>query len=285
MSLRNDILAKARAIPGMPSAATQIIRLLRNPDASIASLARTAEYAPGLTSNILRLANSAYFGVPRSTKSVQEAFVRLGINRVLQVVVASAVAPVAQQSVRGYDLPAGALWQHLVAVAVGTAELASALRLKLPDHAFTAGLLHDIGKVVLGTFLEVEVTPIKEMAFDEGVSFEAAEERVLGVNHAEVGAAVLEGWNFPQAIVDVVRWHHEPDSCPGDSLTVDLVHVSDAIALMSGIGAAQDGLNYKHSKAALARLHISPGVAETVACRMIDGLRELHGLFPIAPER
>jgi putative nucleotidyltransferase with HDIG domain len=266
----------------MPSAAAQVIQLVQDPSASIASLRRAIELDPGLTSNVLRLANSAYLGSPRSVRSVRDALVRLGTNRVFQLVIAAAVAPVAQQTVRGYDLPPGALWHHSVAVAVGTTELAAAAGRRPPDHAFTAGLLHDIGKIVLGTFLEVDAAPIMQLAFEEHLSFELAEQRILGIHHAELGARVLEGWHLPPPIVEVVRWHHQPESYPGDTLVVDLVHMADALALVSGIGAGSDGLNYRPSAAVLSRLRVTTAVAEGVVCRMLDGLRELRELFCIA---
>ena len=285
MSHREQILSKVQSIGTIPAAATEVVRLVRDPDVTVVALTRAIELDPWLTSNVLRLANSAFFGTPRSAATVKEAIVRLGMNRVFQLVVASVVAPMEQQPVKGYDLPAGALWEHSVAVAVGTAELASALSMKAPDHAFTAGLLHDIGKVVLGTFLDVDAEPIMALAYEQAVSFEQAERQVLGIDHAEVGAVLLESWKLPPSIVSAVRCHHRPEDLSGADRVVDLVHVADALALMTGLGAGSDGLNYRVSDSLPARLPVTTNIAESVTCRMLSALDDLRVLFSASAGR
>lgn len=279
MSRRDDILAKVRTIPALPTAATRMMVLLRDPDVDINEIIRTIEYDPGLTSNVLRLANSAYFGSPRTITSLREAIVRLGLNRIFQLVITSAILPVARKAVKGYDLPPGKLLEHSVAVAIGAEELARQLEHKVPTAAFTAGLLHDLGKVILGTFMEVDGTAIVAVAYQNRISFEIAEAQVLGIDHPETGAALLERWNLPTTLVEVVRWHHKPESFQGDTLLIDLVHIADHISLETGIGAGIDGLNYAPSPLVLSRLPFTPAVAETVACRMVSGIDELRDLI------
>jgi putative nucleotidyltransferase with HDIG domain len=279
MTRRDEILEKIHTVPAMPTSASKVLSLLKDPGVDIKELLEAIEYDQGLTSNILRLANSVYFAGPRSIASLRDAIVRLGMNRIFQLVITSAITPFARQSIKGYDLPRGALLEHSVVVAIGAEELAGALKTKLPPQAFTAGLLHDLGKVVLGTFLEVDSEPISQMAFSEQISFEKAEYAVLGINHAETGAALLESWNLPSTIVDVVRWHHEPSKASGDPLVADLVHVADTLALTSGIGAGIDGLNYRTSADTLSRLQLKPGMEEQVLCKMLSGLDDLRNLF------
>ena len=108
----------------------------------------------------------------------------------------------------------------------------------LMENAFTSGLLHDVGKILLGTFMEVDVEPIVHLAKTELISFNVAEQRVLGIDHAEAGAALLEAWELPELIIRAIRWHHTPEDYEGDPLVVDLVHVADALCLQGAIGAA-----------------------------------------------
>jgi putative nucleotidyltransferase with HDIG domain len=279
MSRRDEVLAKVRTIPALPTAAARVIILLRDPDVDIKEVIRTIEYDPGLTSNVLRLANSAYFAGPRTISSLRDAIVRLGLNRVFQLVITSAIAPVARQAVKGYDLPPLQLLSHSVAVAVGVEELATRLKRPAPPATFTAGLLHDLGKIILGTFVEIDAAPILSLAYRERISFEVAENQVLGINHAEAGAALLERWNLPVTIVDVVRWHHEPESFTGETLAMDLVHAADHLSLGSGIGVGIDGLNYHPSPVVMSRLMLKADVAEAVLCHMIDAIKEIGALF------
>ncbi len=279
MNRREQILSSVRSVRSLPTAAVEVVRLLQDPELTIADLAQTIEYDPALTSNVLRLANSAYFGCARSIGSVRDAIVRLGTNKTFRLAVASAFAPLARQAVKGYDLPPGELWKHSIAVALGAERLAEVLGRKGADYAFTAGLLHDIGKLVLGNFVEVDAAPLAAMAFQERVSFEVTERRVLGIDHAEVGAVLLEGWNLPPCVVRVVRWHHVPGSVPGeDTSVVDLVHVADNLSMTSGIGTGIDGLNYCPSSEVMSRLHLTTRLAEGVLCEIMGGLDELHSL-------
>ncbi len=165
---------------------------------------------------------------------------------------------------------------HLVAVAIGAEQLAKELHFTAPQYTFTAGLLHDIGKVVLGTFIEVDAEPILQRAFEEQLSFERAERAVLGIDHAEVGAALLESWHLPEEIIAPVRWHHAPDDAAGDFLVADLVHAADTLSIQCGLGVGIDGLNYRVSPSVMTRLHLKTAVAERVTCIMLSEMQSIR---------
>ena len=281
MSRREEIISTIKSVPAISATAVQVSRMLQDPEVKTKDLQRAIEYDPGLAANVLRLANSAYFGGPYEVKSIRQGIVRLGVNCIYHMVMASAVSPVAQRPVRGYALSVGQLWEHSVSVAVGTEAYAEKLKKKPPEYAFTAGLLHDIGKIVLGTFVEVDAKPIMELALEDGLSFEVAEQKVLGIDHAEVGALLLEGWNLPREIVDVVRWHHQPDEFPGGKLVVDLVHAADVLSMMGGLGTGSDGLHYRVSREVTERLGLNIHLAEAVACRVLGDLDELRSQFAL----
>lgn len=95
---------------------------------------------------------------------------------------------------------------------------------------------------------------------------------VLGIDHAEAGALLLQRWGLPEALSYVARWHHAPDAAPAHSHTLDLVHVADILVLGFGIGAGNDGLHYRVSEQVAQRLALNSTVLETATCRMIDGL-------------
>ena len=211
MNHRDEILGKVSTVRSLPAAALEAVELLQDPEVPVMRVAKIIEFDPGLTANILRLVNSAYFGFHREVNSVRDAIVRLGTKQVTRTIMASAAGSVIRSAVKGYDLPAGQLWEHSVAVAIASDQLASVLDLEAPDYTFTAALLHDVGKIVLGTFVQVDVSPIMKLAFEEHVPFEVAEQQVLGIDHAEVGAVLLDNWNLSAQIVEVCRWHHEPE--------------------------------------------------------------------------
>lgn len=279
MTARENILARIKEVPELPVTPMRVLRIANDPEAGIADLMRTIEYDPGLTSNVLRLANSAYFAGPRSISSLREAGVRLGAQRIAQLVLASVVSPMARLPVRGYDLPAGQLLDHLIATAVGVEELARALKIQMPPHTFTAALLHDIGKIVLGTFAAIDAAPIARLAIEEGIPFDEAEARILGIDHPETGALLLESWQLPPEIVEVVRWHHQPHRVTRDRLSADLVHVAVNLSMESGIGTGIDGLQYAVCKESAANLRLRDSIAEPVICSMLAGLDSLRPVF------
>ncbi|MCC6491012.1 MAG: HDOD domain-containing protein [Candidatus Hydrogenedentes bacterium] len=276
MSTREEILSKVREVPSLPLTATRMLQLVQNPDTPFTEIQREVELDVTLASNILRLANSAYFAGSGPIASVRDAIVRLGTKRILQLVLTTSVAPLTSKPLKGYGLRAGGLLRHCAATAIGAEQLSRELQLNAPDYAYTAGLMHDIGKIVLGTYLEIDATPVLDLAYKEGLSFEVAEQRVLGVDHAEVGATLLEAWMIPATVVDVVRWHHSPDAYPGpERFVVDLIHVADHVARVSGTSAEADGMNYSLSVEAVERLGLKPAITETVVNNVLRSLDEI----------
>ena len=177
---RDKILEIVETIPMMPAAAVKVGKMLEDPNISFAELSKTIEFDPGLTSSVLRMANSVFFGAQREIHSIQAGVVRLGTKTIFRLVMLSAVSPLSKRPVKGYDLDAGQLWEHSVAVALAADKIAQAQGIKAPEYTFTAALLHNLGKIVLGTFVEVDAEQIKKYAFEDGLSFEEAEEKLLG---------------------------------------------------------------------------------------------------------
>jgi len=276
---RDVILKRVKTVETLPSASAQIISLVQDPDTPSDKIAQALEYDPSLTTNILRMANSARFGLPQSVSTVKDALFRLGRQVVLEMVVAVSVKSTFKEPIKGYDVAGSDLWDHVVGTAIGAIELGKILDIKVPAHTFTAALLHDVGKIVLGMFVEVDSAAITEMAFEEEMSFEVAERLVLGIDHTEVGAALLTAWNLPEYIVDIVRWHHQPENCPEDPVVVNLVHAADFLSLMAGMGKGIDGLNYKPSDHVMSKLRISSSVSQKVIYRILKALDELRETF------
>lgn len=279
MSKREAIIAALAAVPPLPAAVQRTLALLRDPEAEMNDIARAIELDPNITANLLRLANSPQFGGMRSIGTVREALIRLGAKRVGQLIMAAGVSPHAGKEIKGYGLPAGALLEHSIATALAAEALARKTGRTPPEYTFTAGLLANLGKVVLGTFLEVDATPILELAHSELIPFDQAEKRVLGIDHAEVGALLLERWGLPEEIVEVVRWRLNPDDYPGESLALDLVHAGEILAKLSSIALGVDGLQYQPSTPVVQRLGLTPEIVEEVMAQVAVDAAEISQSF------
>ena len=273
-----NILAKVKSFPSMPGAAEKLLKLLDNPDTTAVQIEQILRYDPGLTANLLKLTNSVYFGLPCKVGSVSQAVVLLGWKKLIQLVMASCVNAIMGKPVPGYDLSAGELWRHSIAVSVAAEDLAKELKISAPENIFTAALLHDVGKLVLGGFVKEDLEKI-EIEASRGISFEVAEHMVLGTNHAEVGAQILKSWSFPQELVNAVRWHHDPDSAGKTDTLIDIVHVANILCLMIGIGVGREGLCYKPSPLATKRLGLRTNDLEMVASRTLQYVDDLCNVF------
>ncbi len=287
MSMREQIVEKARQMPHMPAPVMRIMNYLSRPDADLNVLAAMIEYDPGLTVNVLRMANSSFFGGGATVVSVRDALFRLGTRRVVQLVIASGVAPVAQAPVEGYQLGGGDLLRHSVAVGVAAELTARELGLTAPDHVFTAGLLCNLGKIVLGDFLGGMPDDVFQLAEREGLSFQQAERRLLGIDHAELGALLLEHWDVPGPITHCVRWHLDPSQAPGQGenpdqnpdLALDLVHCGHVLATMAGIGQGADGLGYTVCRECLTRLGLTQESMADIMASLVDAIEEIEEIL------
>jgi len=258
----------------MPGAAVKLLVLMDDPDINVSQIEAILGQDPGLTANVLKLANSAYFGMPSKVGSIKQAVLLLGLKRLMQIVIASCVSAIMDKPVTGYDLPPGELWHHSIGVTVAAEGLMKELKIEAGEEIFTAALLHDVGKLVVGEFIENDIRRI-EAALSQGISFETAENMVLGTNHADVGAQILTQWSLPPSIVSAVRWHHSPESADGTDMMVDIIHVANVLCLMIGVGVGRDGLQYRPSEEVVERLGLEPYHLEKVASQVLQWLNEL----------
>jgi len=196
-------------------------------------------------------------------------------------VVTTCAGAVIDRGVPGYDLPAGELWRHSLAVSVAAKGLAAELKLPAADEIFTAGLLHDVGKLILGHFVQEDYPEI-ERALAQGMTFEAAEAAVLGIDHAEIGARVLAQWSLPENIVHAVRWHHAPEKFGSVDIMLDVVHVANMLCLMIGIGVGREGLLHEPSPIVTRRLGLGPLHLEKVASQTLQWVSELSQAMAVA---
>ncbi|MGD9332038.1 MAG: HDOD domain-containing protein [Desulfobacterales bacterium] len=273
-----QIMAKVDAFPSIPGSAVKLLALLESEDSSPQDVENLLRMDPGMTANVLKLTNSAYFGVCSKVGSVKRAVMLLGMNKIKQLVIASCVNAVMDSPIPGYDLPPGELWRHSIAVSVAAEGLSRELKRGAAEDIFTAALVHDVGKLILGQFIQDDMSAIEAAAGDD-VSFEIAEKIVLGIDHADLGARILAHWSLPEDLVHAVRWHHDPDGADAQNQITDIVHVANVLCLMMGIGVGREGLQYEPSPKVTHRLGLKPFHLERVASQTLQWVEELADVF------
>ena len=268
------IASVVKSFPGMPGTALKLLAMIDDPAMRVSQIEKILRQDPGLTANVLRMANSAYFGIPSKVGSIRQAVILLGLKRLIQMVIAACVSAIMDKPVPGYDLPPGEFWRHSIAVSVAAEGLVKELKVDAGEEIFTAALLHDVGKLVLGEFVKDEFKQI-ETAVSEGIAFETAETIVLGTNHADTGAHILTNWSLPDEIVNAVRWHHAPEKAQQTSTMLDIVHVANFMSMMIGVGIGRDGLQHQPSVEVTDRLELEPYHLEKVASQTMQWVNEL----------
>jgi putative nucleotidyltransferase with HDIG domain len=244
MSLVENILQSVSELPPFPVVIQRALQLIDDPRSSAQDVVDVIQYDQSITVDVLRLCNSAYFGLGRTVDSLKEALVMIGFNRLLEIILSRESVKLYGKGCKGYDLDQGDLWRHSVACALLSRIIAERLNWEaLPAH-FTAGLVHDIGKMVLSKFVKDYFEEIRSLTQKRKLSFVEAEREVLGIDHAELGGRITEEWKFPSSIVSPVRYHHTPLLTPENHEVVQLIYLCDTVALMTGIGGGADGLSY-----------------------------------------
>jgi putative nucleotidyltransferase with HDIG domain len=274
----NRIMLEVEAFPGMPATAAKLLALVDNAKSTAAEIESILKYDPGLTANILKLTNSAYFGIPSKISSVKQAIVLLGWKRLLQVVITICMSPLMKKSIPGYDLPHGALWQHSIAVSVASEILVKALKIPDMDEVFTAALLHDVGKLVLGSFVREDLKQIESMV-TRGITLDVAESMVLGVNHAEIGGRILQKWSFPGELVSAVQWHHDPEACEKSCALSDIVHVANTLGLMTGFGHVEEGFVIEPCGPVADRLGLNSNHLQAMVERTLEEVKRISPIW------
>jgi len=274
------VLSRVKELPALSATALRLAELARDARSGAADFERVVRPDPALTANLLRVANSAYFGLRCRAESVRQAVTVLGVKRVSEVAAAVALAPVIPSRLPGYELEASAFWLHSVAVAVLAERLSLQLGLRCPELTFTAGLLHDIGKLAIGAFVADDAPSIL-IRTRGGLPFVAAEQAVLGVDHGQVGGLMAEAWSLPPAAAAAARWHHAPGAAPegAPQALIDLVHVADGLAHTLGLGADAGELARGVDAGVEDRLGFRVRDLEQTAGKSLDEIRELASLF------
>lgn len=274
-----DILSRIDQLPPLPDTVLRLVRVTNNPDSTVHDVVESIRYDQAVTAEILRLCNSSYFGLPRTITTLDEATRYLGILKVLHLVLSLHTSELLKGGQAGYGMAPGALWRHSVAVAIAAGAFTDRLGLDNRSVAFTAGLLHDLGKVIIHRYVRDEFKEILRLCEEEHMGFPEAENRVLGCTHADVGAELAIRWQLPDLMVLCIRYHHDPLALQEPHPLVDVVHLADCAALLMGVGLGSDEMMYRAEPAVLERNGLRETDMEMIAARMITELRGIEEAF------
>ena len=279
MSLVPQVLKSLKTLPPFPLVAQRALLLLNQTEVSIQELVDIVKFDPAITANVLRISNSAFFGLRREIHSLHQALLLLGTQELLKIIIASGATRLFCRSTPGYFSDRLGLWRHSVSVALMANLLARELDHPERATSFTAGLLHDIGKVVLSLYMHQKFSEIMEVVDGRGVSFQAAEKEVLGIDHAQLGGEMARLWDFPDRLRLVINLHHldKPEAFADDMVL--LVYLADLLVLMFGQDLGADGLAYDGYPEVLRHFHMRERDLEKILLNFGSAWQEAQVIF------
>jgi putative nucleotidyltransferase with HDIG domain len=254
-----ELVAQVKNLPPVSHAALKLVGLLDQAAVSNEDVVQVLKYDSVLTAKLLRACNSPYYGFDEPVASVEQAVLILGHQQILHIVLSIAFGGAMSIPLPGYAAEAKELWAHSLTTAVAADCLARGnISMEVePAVAFTAGLLHDIGKLVMSHALTPDLQgEVRRLISDNQMDRTEAEAAVLGTDHGEVGAALLESWRLPAEIVEAVANHHRPVIAPVLKLSAP-IHVANCLAHLIGSTLGWEGFAVRADIRAAAALSVT----------------------------
>ncbi|MCX7966384.1 MAG: HDOD domain-containing protein [Syntrophorhabdaceae bacterium] len=258
-------------LPTIPATLKNILNFLENSSISINKISDFISKDPVLTMKVLKMINSPVYGFPGRISSVNQAVLLLGLNVIKGMLLGVSVFELMQKAMTG-------LWEHSLGCAALSNLLAKKKGLKSPEDVTIAGLLHDIGKVLLAVNIPELYEKLIAATDKHGFTILEEENAVLGVNHAEVGSWIAKKWNFPNQLIEIIQFHHEAHKAKTANLECCIVHLSDVLIRAKGFGFAGDHFVPEVNQHAWDNIGLSEGDIKELLINMEESLEDYEEL-------
>ena len=274
LNLEKKILRDVKDLPPMPKVVLKAQQMMADPDLDVKGVARLIETDQVITIKVLKLANSTYYGLSGKVSSIQHAFVVLGYKTMGQILSIASFSNFMGKSLPGYGFESEDLMRHSLAVALSSKVITEKIGSNLVNEAHTAGLIHDIGKVILDKYIIEKKEAFKTFLEDEQRTFLSAEKKIIGFDHAEIAFEICKKWNIPNAMTQAIKYHHYPSFSQKDELPY-ILHLADYIATKSGGGYDSDDLLYQLEEGTMNYLGIGYKDVSTIMAEVIESMAQL----------
>jgi HD-like signal output (HDOD) protein len=273
-----DLVKKVTTIATLPEVTARIISTVEDPKSSASQLHKIVSHDPALVARILKVVNSAFYGLPGQVGSIERAIVLLGLNAIKNIAVAASLGQLFRGSRLSAEFTAKDLWAHCVAVGLAARDMAQHTKLPIAEEAFLAGMIHDVGILISLQTSPEQLRSVCDRASaqvqqNDGtvppLSFCELERQIIGVDHQQLGMALAEHWKFPRPCQLVVGFHHDPSSLgQPHQVLVGLVHVADTLCCQTRHGFPLTAAGQKLDDFDLNSLHLTLEAVEATRSRL-----------------
>ncbi len=276
-----NLIKEIRNLKPIPAVVNQLLTLADDPDSSMEDITGVIKYDPVITGDILKLCNSAFFGLKTPVESIKDAVSFLGMDQIIEFALMESSAAVLSGNYKGYDLEPGDLWKYSVSSAVIAKKVAARLSLKNRNTIFTSALIKDVGKIILEKYVLRFSEEIQDLVEHHQLSFREAEKKIFGIDHAELGAMIAKMWKLSPRMIRIIKNHHMQDKTMIMDKEVSVVYLSDCICMMMGIGAGSDGLAYRFHDEVVEQLGFSADDVAMIIADFTFNMKEIKKMFKI----
>jgi len=235
------VLKMISYLPPIPTVMVELIDALNNEDIELNVLGKIIGKDPSMSVNVLKVANSAFYKLPVKVKTIEHAVRMLGTKEIASLCIACTAGKSLKAPANQPTLDLSKFWQHSVATGVISKVLCSELNIQSANNIYLAGLIHDVGKIILDRFMHDVYKEIVRITYNENISVVEAEQRIIGESHAKVGGWLMEKWNLPPMFVDVATYHHSVMEMQEENrVEVAIIALSNQLARLKSFGFGGD---------------------------------------------
>ena len=247
---------------------------MTNPTSSFKDLGNIIETDQAIAARVLKLANSAFYGLRGMVSSIHQATVILGHETLGELITVAGSSKLLGSVLKGYGLDSGFLWQHSLAVAFGSKIIAHKINPKIENDAFSAGLLHDSGKLALDKFVYEKEQEFETFMDENEETFLGAEKKIFGFDHAEIAFELCTRWGIPEVHGRAIRFHHYPSRSKNNELSY-IIHAADILSMRGGIGTGVDSMLYKMEEGTLEFLGLKEEKTNDIMNEIVDSVDKI----------
>lgn len=261
------VIEQVDNLPALPAIVSRLIKVVNSPDSSADDAAKLIQKDQALTTKMLRLANSAFYGIPRSISSVTSAVVILGFNTIRSFVLSASVMKMFSSPQRRV-IERERFWKHSIVCAMAARTIVRQfihIRMMDPESAFCAGILHDLGKLIFSEFVSEDYADVYNYAKQNQISLLEAEEKIIGFTHSQMGRILADKWSLPLDLEYSMLYHHQPMDATSVTELIATIHIANTLSHQMGMNLFDNEPVPQTSSQALAILKIDDSEYERIA--------------------